>query len=275
MALLEIKNLRLKYQNSSKWNLQNINLKADQGELLIVAGASGSGKSTLAQAILGIIPDFINAQIEGEIRIKAQKSQDLSRKDLIQFISYVPQYPADFVTALLVEEEISFPLENLGMERQQIQQRLKQMLSQLNITHLQYRLTTELSAGELQRVALATALATSSPILILDEPMARIDPKTEILIAQILRDWTQKGHLVLAFEHRLDYLLPLADRIVLIEEGEIRAEGQPHTILDKLKGVDLPEVSQISASFLNKRPLDLEEARSMLISTIDDFPEST
>ncbi|MFX1535624.1 MAG: energy-coupling factor ABC transporter ATP-binding protein [Promethearchaeota archaeon] len=275
MALLEIKNLRLKYKNTSKWNLQNINLKAEQGELLIVAGASGSGKSTLAQAILGIIPDFINAKIEGEIRIEGQKTQDLSRKSLIQFISYVPQYPADFVTALLVEEEISFPLENLGIERKKIQQRLKQILAQLNITHLQYRLTTELSAGELQRVALATALATSSPILILDEPMARIDPKTEILIAQILRDWAQKGHLVLAFEHRLDYLLPLADRIVLLEEGEVIAEGRPRTILDKLKGVDLPEVSQISASSLNKQPLDLEEARSMLVSAMDFFSESS
>ncbi|MFX0090886.1 MAG: ABC transporter ATP-binding protein [Candidatus Hodarchaeota archaeon] len=265
MILLEIRNLWLKYNGSSRYNLQGINLTAKQGELLVIAGASGSGKSTLAQAILRLIPVFVEAELKGEIKIGDKLIENLSRKELLQWMGYVPQYPADFVTASLVEEELSFPLENLGLPQQKIQQRVKEVMDQLNIAHLQFRLMTELSAGELQRVALATALALSPPIIILDEPMARIDPKTEIIVAQMLQKLAEKDHLVLAFEHRLDYLLPLASRLILLEDGKISAKGQPRMILDSLEDVDLPEVSKLDETILNKRPLDLEEACSLLL----------
>ncbi len=270
MTLLEISNLSVRYHSSSQWAIEEVNFSVEKEELIIVAGPSGCGKSTLAQAILGLIPAFVEAEILGKIRIKKKLLDDLSRKDIIQLLGYVPQYPADFTISLLVEEEIAFSLENLAYPRGEIKSRITDVLNQLEISHLRYRLMTELSSGELQRVALATALAPRPPILIFDEPMARIDPKSEITLARILQNLSQKGHLVIAFEHRLDYLLPLADRVLLLENGRLVADSEPRSLLERMKDIDLPEVSEIIFPGIIKRALDLDEAEMLLLK---NFPK--
>ena len=267
MKLLDISDLSVRYHGSSQWALEKVNFSVKKEELIVVAGPSGCGKSTLARTILGLIPAFIEAKILGEIKIREKKIVDISRKEIIQLLGYVPQYPADFTISLLVEEEVAFALENLAFPRQEINFRIGYILDQLEISHLRYRLITELSSGELQRVALATALAPKPPILIFDEPMARIDPKSEIKLARILQSLTRQGHLVIAFEHRLDYLLPLADRLLLLDNGRLIADGEPRSLLDKMKDVDLPEVSELNYPGITQRILDLDEAE-MLLSKI-------
>lgn len=270
MAILEICDLSIRYLNSSQWALREVNFSIDKEELVVVAGPSGCGKSTLAQSILGLIPAFVEAEILGTIKIKKRCLDELSRRDIIQFLGYVPQYPADFTISLLVEEEIAFSLENLSFSREQIKSRITNVLDQLEISHLRYRLMTELSSGELQRVALATALAPRPPILIFDEPMARIDPKSEIKLAQTLKNLSLNGHLVVAFEHRLDYLLPLADRILLLDDGKMVANGKPRSLLDEIKDVDLPEVSRLTFPSVTQRALDLDEAEKILLQMITE-----
>ncbi|MHA2295528.1 MAG: energy-coupling factor ABC transporter ATP-binding protein [Candidatus Hodarchaeales archaeon] len=263
--MLEVSNLHVKYENSTTWALENIFLNARDQEFIIVAGSSGSGKSTLAKAILGLVPIFENAEVIGEIKI-VDRISPINRIELVKTIGYVPQYPADFVTSLLVEEEIVYPLENLGFTPEEMHKRLQFVLERLDIVHLRERLVTELSSGELQRVALATAIAPAPPILILDEPMARIDSRTEIVLARLLKELAQNGQLIIAFEHRLDYLLPLADRVIVLESGNIVAEGDPSSIIDQLVGVDLPEVSEVYS--FDNRPIDLEEARQLLLDKL-------
>ena len=271
MTIIDISDLSVKYQGSSNWALKDINFSVEKEELIIIAGASGCGKSTLAQTILGLIPAFISAEIEGKIEIKGKVVDDLTRKERVQLLGYVPQYPADFATSLLVEEEIAFILENLAFPRHQIQTRIRDILHQLEIHHLQNRLMTELSSGELQRVALATALTPQPPVLILDEPMARIDPKSEIKLAQILHGLSQQGHLVLAFEHRLNYLLPLADRMVILDNGKKIADGKPRSLLDDLKDVDIPEVSELSCKGITQQPLSINEAKEILLTSYSEI----
>jgi iron complex transport system ATP-binding protein len=145
---------------------------------------------------------------------------------------------------------------------------LLEVLNQLEISHLQKRLITELSSGELQRVALATALAPKPPVLILDEPMARIDSKMEINLAKILNDIARHGQSVIIFEHRLDYLLIYADYLILLDSGKIDAQGKPIEIIDKLETVDIPEVSRINWPGLMYRPLSLSQARELLLDKI-------
>ncbi|MHA2365126.1 MAG: ABC transporter ATP-binding protein [Candidatus Hodarchaeales archaeon] len=266
--MLNVQNLSIKYPTSKKWVFQNINFQASRGELVIVAGPSGCGKSTLAQAIIGLIPSFTNVEMSGKITIDNQELKEMTRKELITNIGYLPQYPADFTISLLVEEEIAFPLENYGFTSEEIEVRISSILDQLNISHLRNRLVTEISSGELQRVALASALALKPPILVLDEPMARIDPQTEIILANNLKSLTNEGHLVLAFEHRLDYLLSVADQVIVLDKGQITNQNSPDKILDFMEDIDLPEVSQINQSIINKRPVGLEETYDFMLKKL-------
>lgn len=270
--MLEIQDFSVKYSDSSSLALDSINFQTKKGELVIIAGPSGSGKSTLAHSIMRLIPAFVKAAIQGTIMINRKELLDIDRKELVQLIGYVPQYPADFTTSLLVEEEIAFPLENLRFSQEEIPKRINEVLGTLDISSLQKRLITELSSGELQRVELATAIAPSPSLLILDEPMARIDPRAEIQLANNLRKIADNGHTCLVFEHRLDYLLDIADRLIILDEGKIVGDDAPSNIIHKLKKVDLPELTQINVP--TKRPISsIMKAREILrekLSKIDE-----
>ncbi|PWI47725.1 hypothetical protein CEE45_10105 [Candidatus Heimdallarchaeota archaeon B3_Heim] len=265
LSLVDIRNLSVSYQEESSWALRDINITVEKGELIVIAGSSGCGKSTLAQTIVGLIPTFVKAKVEGTIKINETLVNELSRKQLVNIIGYVPQYPSDFTTSLLVEEEVAFLLENLAYPSEEIQTRIPQVLHKLNILDLRNKLIPELSSGELQRVAIATVLAHQPQILILDEPMARIDPKSEIMLADLLKDLSEQGHLILAFEHRLDYLLSRADRLLLLDNGKLIGDGKPQTLLDKIRDIDLPEVSELKWPNITQRSLTLEEAKSSIL----------
>ncbi|MBY9001729.1 MAG: ATP-binding cassette domain-containing protein [Candidatus Heimdallarchaeota archaeon] len=257
--MLRVKNLSVRYEESTRKALDSINFDVSPGEFVIIAGASGSGKSTLAQALIQLIPNFVSAKIDGSITYKNKEIINLPRTELLEIFGYVPQYPSDFTTSLLVEEEIAFTLENLAIKREKIIEKLENSLSLMEIEHLRHRLVTELSSGELQRVALASALAFKPALLVLDEPIARIDPKTEIKLVNILRKIANQGHIVLAFEHRLDYILAEADRIILLEKGKIIADGKPSTFIDLLINIDPPEISEIAYK-KNKTIISIEKA---------------
>ena len=262
--LLEIKNLSVKYSNSKQWALSDISFTVKAGQFILVTGASGSGKSTLAQTLMTLIPNFYPAEISGEISINHQILSEIPRSDLIRLFGYVPQYPSDFTTTLSVEEEVALVLENLGEQREIITQRLDEIFSILDINHLRKRIQTELSSGELQRVALAAAFAPKAPILVLDEPMARIDLKSELLLVKILKQLVDLGHTIIAFEHRLDYLLSIADTVILLDNGFLRAQGNPKDIVQMLSTVDVPEVSLLRIDDNNDYPLSITEAEKLV-----------
>ncbi|MHA1201099.1 MAG: ABC transporter ATP-binding protein [Candidatus Heimdallarchaeaceae archaeon] len=246
--MLRIRNLSVKYQLEKSYALNSINIDAKAGEFIVIAGPSGSGKSTLANVLMSLIPNFIKADIDGIIEYNDESIFSLDRKKLIKLLGYVPQYPSDFTTSLLVEEEIVFVLENLAIEANEINKRLDSILDLLRIKHLKKRLITELSSGELQRVALAVAIVTEAPLIVLDEPIARIDSKSEVMLAELLRDIADKGHLVIAFEHRLDYILQKADRLIILDEGKIISDGLPKKTVNLLKNIDPPEISALECS---------------------------
>ena len=229
--MLQIKDLTVRYLTGKKDALKSINLEAHKGEFIVIAGSSGSGKSTLAQVLMTLIPNFVEAKITGDVSYDGTSFNNLTREKIVEILGYVPQYPSDFTTSLLVEEEIVFLLENLALDTEQISSRLNQVLTELEINHLQRRVIPELSSGELQRVFLASALAFTPPIIILDEPIARIDPKTEVKIVDKLRDLADQGHLVIAFEHRLDYILTKADRLIILDNGSIVNDGIPSKLI--------------------------------------------
>ena len=262
--MFEISNLGIKYRGASNWTLRKVTFVANPGEITLITGASGSGKSTLARAFMTLIPKFFPAILEGEILLDGQKVNSISRPEFIKLFGYVPQYPADFTTTLSVEEEIAQTLENLGYLPNQILWRIVEVFTLLEITHLRNKVQTELSSGELQRVALATAIAPDVPVLILDEPMARIDLKSELLLVKILFDLAKQGKTIIAFEHRLDYLLSVVDKVIFLADGKVHSEGSPKDIISKLIHVDIPEVSLIQVNNSNEYPISLTEAEQVL-----------
>jgi energy-coupling factor transporter ATP-binding protein EcfA2 len=262
--MLKVKNLSIKYPNSMEYALSNISFSARLGQIILIAGASGAGKSTLAQALMTLIPKFNPAELKGEIQIQNKQIQTYKRKEFIEICGYVPQYPADFVTTLSVEEEVALVLENLGFEAKDIIRRLNEVFSILEINHLRNKIQTELSSGELQRVALAAAIAPDTPILIFDEPLARIDLKSEILLTELLVKLARSGRMVLVFEHRLEYLLGVADHVILLDSGGIKSQGSPKDIINDLLIIDPPEVSLLKLNKSLTPPISLQEAKILL-----------
>jgi energy-coupling factor transporter ATP-binding protein EcfA2 len=262
--LLEFKDISVKYRGSSKSALDRVSFIVDRGNLVVITGASGSGKSTLANLIIRLIPDFIPAEISGEILYQGTNLQSISRAEHFAAFGFVPQYPADYTTTMIVEEEIVFPLENLGLSREEIYHRLDKVLEELDITHLHNRLLLELSSGELQRVALATALVMNPQTLILDEPMARIDPKSEVKLVRNLKSLAARGMLIIAFEHRLDYLLAEADIVVVLKNGKVKTVGSPKAVVPAMEGVDIPEIANLVLSSGRPYPLEIDEAVTII-----------
>jgi energy-coupling factor transporter ATP-binding protein EcfA2 len=211
-----------------------------------------------------LIPKFYPALVEGEISLDGEDINSTSRSEFINRCGYVPQYPADFTTTLSVEEEIVLSLENLGYSPEQVLQRLNEVFTLLEISHLRKKVQTELSSGELQRVSLATAIAPDVPVLILDEPMARIDLKSELNLVKILIDLAMQGKTVIAFEHRLDYLLSVVDKVIFLADGTVHSIGTPKDIVSCLIDVDLPEVSLIQLKNHTKQFLSIREAEQVL-----------
>ncbi|MHA2053759.1 MAG: ABC transporter ATP-binding protein [Candidatus Hodarchaeales archaeon] len=265
--MLEVNNLSVKYPASTGWAISDISFKASAGQITLVTGASGSGKSTLAGAIMTIIPNFISAKVKGEILGKGAQINHLSRSEFINLCGYVPQYPADFVTTLSVEEEIRSILENIGKLPDEIHERVDEVFSLLKIDHIRQKVQTEISSGELQRVSLAVAIAPNPPILILDEPMARIDLESEKMLVNLISTLSRQGMSILIFEHRLDYLLERADKVILLKNGKIATSGPPEEVVLHLGDVDIPEVSLIDIPG-NKTP---SLSISRLVDSIRSF----
>lgn len=257
--MLDISNLSVTYAGSGYPSLNKVTIRGQKGELVVVGGPSGCGKSTLAKVILGLIPHFEEATVVGEIRVAGRTLDNLTRHDILKLFGYLPQYPYDSTISLLAEEEVAFPLENSGVEPKKIHERMQWLFRELGIEHLQGRIMTELSSGELQKVSLATAIACQPPILVLDEPMARVDSRTGVKIAQLIQQLARQDHLILVFEHHLEHLLPIADRLIILRHGQVVADGIPRSVVDELDRVDLPEVCQLHAPG-NSQPLSLDEA---------------
>jgi len=256
-----VKNLSVRYWGASDYALKNISFTARPGELVLIAGPSGSGKTTLAHTIAGFIPFFYKADVLGEVLIFGKNPVKEGIKALLGLVSFVGQDPEMFTTSLTVFEEIALPLINLGYPKDLILKRVHEISRMLRIDNLLNKLITELSAGQLQKVSLASALAIDPKVLVLDEPLARLDKLTAKSVSILLRKIVENDKIVLVFEHHLDEVLPLADKVLVLKNGKKVCEGKPHDVIHYLRDVDVPEISEsfLLAGFDNP-PLTVDEA---------------
>ncbi len=223
---LVIENLSFRYRDRQGAAIHNISFAANAGEILLIAGASGCGKTTLIRAINGLIPRSYKGEVDGRILVFGEDTAKMKLSTISQKIGTVLQDPERQILGTKVLSEVAFGLENLGLTREEIFQRVDEALAHLKITHLRNRDTFLLSGGEKQKVALAGVLAMRPSILLLDEPLASLDPASAAETLDAVRTLADEGMTVLMVEHRVEDVLRIhPERVLYMSEGEIRYLG--------------------------------------------------
>jgi len=231
--MIQLENVQVRYGEHVA--LRDICLKVNAGECLLVTGPSGCGKSTLARVLIGLIPHAMDASVQGEVRVAGLDVLSRGARPLAEVgrhVSAVFQNPSSQLFHLRVEDEVAFGPRNLGLPGNEVRERLEWALDAVGMGWMRDRNPSELSGGQQQRVALAAALAMRPQVLVLDEPTASLDvPGTHCIIGTLEELKRSSGITVVLVEHRLAEAARLADRVVVLNEGRILAEGETREVL--------------------------------------------
>ena len=221
------------YDAQAEATLKDISFDIAKGEKVLILGPSGSGKSTLAQCLNGIIPNIHKGQAQGQVRIDGQDIFKQSIYDKSQSVSTVLQDPDGQFIGLTVAEDLAFALENDCADQSEMKDKVALWAERLDLTSLLNHRPQDLSGGQKQRVSLAGVLIDESPILLFDEPLANLDPKSgQETIDLIDKIHKEVGATTIIIEHRLeDVLYRPVDRILLVNEGELIFNGSPDELL--------------------------------------------
>lgn len=201
--------------------LKDVDLSADAGSLTLVCGASGCGKSTLMKALTGLVPQMTPGELGGVVRINGRNLADVALTDVGHLCSSVFQNPRTQFFCDTVAEELAFCGENYGRERATLRQQSERAAKLMGISHLLERKLATLSGGQLQKVALACALASGAPVLLADEPTSNLDPAAISEVRAALKVLKEQGLTIVVVEHRLHFLRGLADQVLLMEGGRV------------------------------------------------------
>jgi energy-coupling factor transporter ATP-binding protein EcfA2 len=248
--ILEISGLSFRYPDSPKKAVSDFDLSVPEKEIVVLAGPSGCGKSTLLRAVNGLIPHMYTGDYSGQVRVAGSDVKESTMRDLSQKVGFLFQNPENQIFMFTVERDIAFGLENLGVPRSEMRSRVDEAMRLLEIEDLALRAPHELSDGQKQRVALAGVLAMNPRLVILDEPTSLLDPKTAAeLVGLVGRLRTELGTTFVVVEHRLDLLVKVADRLVVMNEGRKALEGTPEEVLfgseAEAYGVSVPSVTKV------------------------------
>jgi energy-coupling factor transport system ATP-binding protein len=223
---LAIENLSFRYRDRESTAIRDISFSANPGEILLIAGASGCGKTTLIRCINGLIPRSYKGELSGRILLEGQETANWPLAKISRTVGTVLQDPERQILGTKVLHEVAFGLENMAMPRPEIINRVNESLEYLNISYLRNRDTFNLSGGEKQKVALAGVLAMRPSVLLLDEPLASLDPASAYETLDMVRRLADEGMTVLMIEHRVEDVLRIRpERVMFMSEGEIRYLG--------------------------------------------------
>ena len=232
-AMIELKDFSFQYKAQSEPTLKNLNLTIYKGEKVLIVGPSGSGKSTIGQCLNGIIPNIYKGTSSGQFLIQGKEAFDLSIYEKSHLVSTVLQDTDGQFIGLSVAEDLAFALENDMVELGTMKERVQSWAERLDLMNLLDHRPQDLSGGQKQRVSLAGVLIDESPILLFDEPLANLDPKSgQDIIDLIDQIHEEQGTTTIIIEHRLEDVLnrPI-DRVILINQGQVLFNGQPDDLL--------------------------------------------
>ncbi len=256
--------------------LNRINLSISKGKFIAMVGDTGSGKSTLVRTFNGLIPNFYRGIFFGYVEVFGKDSIKEKISSLSQNVGLVFQNPENQLVAMTVEREIAFGLENLGIDRVRIQEKVTEVLDYLGISHLRNRHPYELSGGEQQRVAIASILTLEPNLIILDEPTATLDPQAAQAVLKLLEKLNKEKNItIIIIEHRLEVILPYCTDIIVLKNGSVVTQGTIQEVLNTeeifLTGVRIPEFIQLfrtlrmSGFHFTNYPTSVEQAADKLL----------
>ena len=255
-APLVIENLSFQYRTRPEPAIENISFELQAGELLLIAGSSGCGKTTLARCINGLIPRSYRGRRDGKVLLQGKEVAGMQIADVSQVVGTLLQDPERQIVASNVYNEIAFGPENLGLPREEVRARVEGALKRLKIEYLRERQTFNLSGGEKQKVALAGVLAMNPAILLLDEPLASLDPASAYEALEVFRSLADEGKTIVLVEHRVeDAIFAKPDRLLYMEAGQIKYLG---AIDDLPTEIDHREV-KLPAEWIVKRVRQIGE----------------
>ncbi|WP_455460349.1 ABC transporter ATP-binding protein [Streptococcus salivarius] len=253
------------YDAQAEATLKNISFDIAKGEKVLILGPSGSGKSTLAQCLNGIIPNIHKGQAQGQVRIDGQYIFKQSIYDKSQLVSTVLQDPDGQFIGLTVAEDLAFALENDCADQSEMKDKVALWAERLDLTSLLNHRPQDLSGGQKQRVSLAGVLIDESPILLFDEPLANLDPKSgQETIDLIDKIHKEVGATTIIIEHRLeDVLYRPVDRILLVNEGELLFNGSPDELLSSTLLLENGIREPLYVTVLRKLGFDTRSAQNL------------
>lgn len=232
--MIQLKNVTYIYPGTTSPALNAVSLDIPAGQFCAVIGPNGAGKSTLAYTMAGFVPHFYHGKLAGEIRVAGKDTQVTRLSDLVREVGLIFQNPFNQIsgTRFTVREEIAFGLENLGIPRPEMLERIEIVMALVNISDLAERSPLALSGGQMQRVAIASMLAMRPQVLILDEPTSQLDPVSSREVFAAIQALASDGKTtVVVIEHKLEWAAVFADRMVALAGGVILADGRPAEVL--------------------------------------------
>ena len=248
MSMIQIENLSFQYKAGKKPALENINLKIKKGDFVGIIGESGAGKSTLAYAINGIIPHHYKGDYYGSVKVKGFDTFELESSELALHVGSVFQDVDSQMVASVVEDELLFGLENFGVSKEEIEDRIQETLEMVGITDLRNRRINSLSGGQKQKVAIAAIIALRPDILVLDEPTGELDPKASVQIFRLLKQLNEEhGMTIVIIEQKIMLLCEYVNRLLVMNRGKLIYDDQVMEVLkysDQLGelGINCPRV---------------------------------
>jgi energy-coupling factor transport system ATP-binding protein len=269
VSVLSFTDVSYSYSGAAHSSLKGISLALEPGEFCVLAGLSGSGKSTLLRAAAGLVPHFHGGSFAGRVSVAGLDTREHGPADIGLLAGTLLQDPETQIVMSTVRAELELAMESRGHGPSAVARAVEEVSLALGIGELLERATSELSGGELQRVALAAALIARPPLVLLDEPTSQLDPVAgDELIWQLRRLNQESDTAVLLIEHRLERCLAAADRVLAMDGGEIVCDSDPRGFLEwaaeQRPELRTPAASLIAEAGLEPPPTGVKQARATL-----------
>lgn len=264
--MLNFKNFSL-YYGENKKILDDITFSIDDGECVLFTGESGSGKSSIINSINGLAFEYENAKMEGNIKINDKEIKDLALYEISLLISSVFQNPKTHFFNINTTLELLFYLENIGLDREEMDRRMEDMLSIFPINHLLGRNIFELSGGEKQILCVASCYLSGCKVIVLDEPSSNLDEKYISILKEMLRILKDRGITLILAEHRIYYLMDIVDSIFLVKNGSVKRKYNREDFL-KLTEKELLEFGLRSIYKTNLEVKKNNSGKDLLIKSL-------